>query len=609
MSRFAGKVKVVILCAVFGIGFTVPGFLAHAADGTVSLSAVYTSGQLSGQPASVRLLENVQVQLVYIGHGLRCTDSGQLFFWAIRDTAANQWAAHGLTLRGQYEFDTGSAGTSHSYEAYIYCAPQDIFLSDPNPPVTSITAQEHWQGPKFEADTGPAPQQPPPGNNGNPNNNNNNTGTNNGNAEFVQLVNPLRFSNIELTTPGQIVQKGFQGFAAIIALIAIAFVVFSGVKLMVARSEEAVKVARESTTWAVGGFVVALLAFTIISGAANFLNFDPSLIGQDELVNPIRQAENGNIFTGPLVANDFVSVMNFVMIRFLGLVGFLATANIIFEGYKYLVSQGNEEKVRDAKGGLKWSMLGLAVILLAFTLIASVRQIFIRFGDIDTSQTSQVGSPPGQGSLPPTPPPPGFPPDIQGKIQAAAALHGLDDVAGVCLIQTIVNAETRGQADGVGHDHTKLPFPIQRWSLGDPSNTKADERFPASLHDPVDRSQSAAPIHNLDWSFSHGIGLMQITIFPRAHYLGQSGWLDDQTPAREFPDGSGKRHTVLDLFNVDTQIDSATEQLSIFLRRYSSYKEAIWRYIGRIASVESEADRRLGLVNTCIQQAGGSPVT
>lgn len=189
-------------------------------------------------------------------------------------------------------------------------------------------------------------------------------------AGRVCLKNPLSF--IDVSSPGALVLKAFQGFIGIMAVIAIAFTVFSGVKLIVATSEEAIQAARTSITWSVGGFVVALLSFTIVSGVANLLGFKPSLadVEVDRIQSPLSDLRLRD-------PRDFVSVLEFVMLNFLVLVGAATIFMIIYYGYRYITSAGNEEAIEQAKTGLKWAILGFVVVILAFAIINIVRQALL----------------------------------------------------------------------------------------------------------------------------------------------------------------------------------------------------------------------------------------
>lgn len=190
-------------------------------------------------------------------------------------------------------------------------------------------------------------------------------------AATVELVNPLKFPGMEIKSPGELVVYAFAGFAGLIAAVAIAFTVFNGFKLTIASTEEAIKKAQESLKWSVGGFAVALLAFTIISGTAQFLGFKPSQVGQDELVNPIA------IPAGEAASRDFMAVINNLMVNFLGIVGFATILMIIYYGYRYLTSAGNEQALEQAKAGLKWSVGGFAVTILAYTIISAIRKLLV----------------------------------------------------------------------------------------------------------------------------------------------------------------------------------------------------------------------------------------
>lgn len=205
---------------------------------------------------------------------------------------------------------------------------------------------------------------------------------NDGSAE---LNNPLKFGNVEFKEPSEIVRKGFQGFAGVIGIVAIAFIVFSGFKLVIATEEEAINSAKQSLTWAVGGFVVALLAFTLISSTANLIGFDPGRIpiGEDRLQNPVPGK-------GGVAGADFFEVLGNLMINVLGLLGFATTLMIIYYGYRYITAAGNEESIEKAKTGLKWAIVGFVVSLLAFTIVSVIRQNLV-FGTA-AQQTGGTGN-------------------------------------------------------------------------------------------------------------------------------------------------------------------------------------------------------------------------
>ncbi len=191
-------------------------------------------------------------------------------------------------------------------------------------------------------------------------------------ADQTCIPNPLAFININ--SPGDLILKVLMAFSSIMGAVAIAFTVFNGFKLVIAGSaspgkDEKINEAKAGLTWSVGGFILAILSFTIISGVAKLLGFEPSKVPTTNLLeSPIY---------GPTDPRSFISVMNYVMINFLGLLGFATTLTIIYYGYRYITAAGNEEAVKKARDGLKWAIIGLVVTLLAFTIITIIRQLLV----------------------------------------------------------------------------------------------------------------------------------------------------------------------------------------------------------------------------------------
>ena len=67
-------------------------------------------------------------------------------------------------------------------------------------------------------------------------------------------------------------------------------------------------------------------------------------------------------------AESVDSIIGMVIYVFLGLVGVLFLGLTIFSGIKWMIAQGNEEKVRKAKDSLLNSIIGLAIALSAYAI-------------------------------------------------------------------------------------------------------------------------------------------------------------------------------------------------------------------------------------------------
>ena len=56
----------------------------------------------------------------------------------------------------------------------------------------------------------------------------------------------------------------------------------------------------------------------------------------------------------------------------LAMVGVILLVQIIFAGYSWMMSGGNEEKIKKAKDKILHSIIGLAIILAAYILVSSI---------------------------------------------------------------------------------------------------------------------------------------------------------------------------------------------------------------------------------------------
>jgi hypothetical protein len=71
-------------------------------------------------------------------------------------------------------------------------------------------------------------------------------------------------------------------------------------------------------------------------------------------------------------------VSNIIKVMFI-IAGLFALFNIIFAGYTYLSSSGDPKSTEKATSSLTYSLLGLAIMVGAFTIISIVS--FLLFGD------------------------------------------------------------------------------------------------------------------------------------------------------------------------------------------------------------------------------------
>lgn len=97
-------------------------------------------------------------------------------------------------------------------------------------------------------------------------------------------------------------------------------------------------------------FTLPAMALAQISGEANygFTNF----------------AANTNLGTNVPIVQTVANIINIL----LGFLGVIAIVLILIGGFKWMMSQGNEEKIGEAKKLLGAGVVGLVIIFVAFAL-------------------------------------------------------------------------------------------------------------------------------------------------------------------------------------------------------------------------------------------------
>ncbi len=87
-------------------------------------------------------------------------------------------------------------------------------------------------------------------------------------------------------------------------------------------------------------------------------------------------ADNPSVIAGSTVwggsaRSAVLTVINF----FLFFLGILATAMIIYGGYLYMTSAGDDQKVESAKKILMYAAIGIIVVLLSFALVNTLTNL------------------------------------------------------------------------------------------------------------------------------------------------------------------------------------------------------------------------------------------
>ncbi|MGE5392772.1 MAG: hypothetical protein ACM3NH_03450 [Candidatus Saccharibacteria bacterium] len=157
-----------------------------------------------------------------------------------------------------------------------------------------------------------------------------------------------------------LLQKIFTFIAETIGLAAIAMMVYSGARMITANGNpDTIKTAKSGFTWAITGFVIAVLAYVIVVAIENF-------IGVTNIDETRRALQN------PLGNENLMSFAGTILNGFGAIVGILAVLMIIINGFRYVTSGGNEDAATQAKSGILWSVVGLVGVALAYVIIKAI---------------------------------------------------------------------------------------------------------------------------------------------------------------------------------------------------------------------------------------------
>lgn len=107
-----------------------------------------------------------------------------------------------------------------------------------------------------------------------------------------------------------------------------------------------------------GIFLFTLLPLTIASAQSFNFNNDSGLK---------TTSEKAGFATGES-AETVDSIIGTIIYSALGLVGVTFFGLIIFSGFKWMIAQGNENKVEKAKDGLLNAIIGLIITLAAYAI-------------------------------------------------------------------------------------------------------------------------------------------------------------------------------------------------------------------------------------------------
>lgn len=102
-------------------------------------------------------------------------------------------------------------------------------------------------------------------------------------------------------------------------------------------------------------------------------------------------ADANSCLYNPLPVDNLTATLLLITKGFLGIIAVWSVAFIIIGGFRLVMSQGNEEQVTVAKKTITYAILGLAVAILAFSIVAILQYVLrVKIQDVTTKTSMQI---------------------------------------------------------------------------------------------------------------------------------------------------------------------------------------------------------------------------
>ena len=151
-----------------------------------------------------------------------------------------------------------------------------------------------------------------------------------------------------------------------IALLAIAAIVYAGLRMVMANGEKGqIDSAKKILTYAIYGLIISVFAYTAVVAIENFIGVKTLPATDSISTTPVNPLGYSNL-------TDFITAM---IKNVLVVIGVVTLLMVIVNGFRYLISRGDKAQIDSAKKGLTWSIAGLMLSLLAFTIINAIAKL------------------------------------------------------------------------------------------------------------------------------------------------------------------------------------------------------------------------------------------
>ncbi len=238
----------------------------------------------------------------------------------------------------------------------------------------------------------------------------------------------------------------------------------------------------------------------------------------------------------------------------LGVVSIIGVIVLMIAGIMWLTSAGNPSRIQEAQKLIKGGLLGIGLAFGAYLILYTINPNLTVMKNINISYIGKVDleeiSASTYASITGGPPIESFGPEMMQLIKSVAQERKVDP----CFLYTFVVKESGGRVNVIGHDENVQKDGVKSYRMykasGKTYKGVAFSGFKKNDDTPVCADKEDLC---LDWRFSHGIGLTQVTIFP---------W-DNITKNGVFAKRiNGKLYAPKELFNPQTSLHATVDYLA-----------------------------------------------
>lgn len=144
---------------------------------------------------------------------------------------------------------------------------------------------------------------------------------------------------------------------AIIAILALIFIVIGGILYMTAAGDEG------RARLGKGAITVAMVGFALGVAAPSFLKEIGTILGWGAI-------------PGPVAGKSFLAIATSVLNFLLSVVGIIAVTMLVVGGFMYMTSAGDEDRAKTGKKIVQYSIVGIIIALAALVVVGQLASFF-----------------------------------------------------------------------------------------------------------------------------------------------------------------------------------------------------------------------------------------